>query len=515
MSSITGERDDGHESRDGRDGRVGPDGRDGRVGSARVAGPGFCGFAPAGARVTVTDESRNVVHAARALAAVTTTALSDDECLGIYDDLELARRSLDAYAATIAADIDRRGLCDLRYGTRTTTWFARRHGRPRTAVSREIKTGKRLHTDLNVLHAAALRGEITFERAAFIANNVNDRNLNAFHAAQTALLDLSAAEPSWAQFTALITDIARYADADGGHDPTEPTSRASLRRVGNELVLDGTFVGTDAETFEQLVETETNRLWRQWHTDCHNCPELQMPTRNQIRAQAIIELTRRGVAADPSTTKPTVAEMSFVIDADRIDELDPILATALNPTHTHTGDCIGGGHCPTQRPGVGGLIGVPVSGTDRRQIWFTPSQWELLVCNADISEVILNQLAIPIAVRNRARFPNRNMRRALNIRDGGCVFPGCDAPTGWCDAHHVLEYDADHGDTVTTNLALLCRHHHGIIHRTGWSMRLTKPVTGPDPASTRDGTTNGFFTITTADGLELTTEHRRRQPAPA
>ncbi|MBS1838377.1 MAG: HNH endonuclease, partial [Actinobacteria bacterium] len=197
-----------------------------------------------------------------------------------------------------------------------------------------------------------------------------------------------------------------------------------------------------------------------------------------------------------------------------VEELDPILAAALDPTrrpsHTHTPECLHDQqHCPARRPGVGGLIGVPVTGAGAggRQVWFTPSQWELMVCNADISETLLDRLGMPIAVRERVRFPNRAMRRALDARDGGCVFPGCDAPAGWCDAHHVSEYAHD-GQTVTSNLVLLCRHHHGIVHRSGWSMRLTTP-----DEMTRIG--DGLFTITTADGLHLHTEHRRRQPAPA
>jgi len=272
------------------------------------------------------------------------------------------------------------------------------------------------------------------------------------------------------------------------------------------------FVGLDSETVENLVEAETNRLWRQWRTDCQTCPELQMPSRTELRAHAIVELIRRGRTADPTIVKSTVAEMSLVIDADRLDELDPILANVLDPTgryaHTHTVDCFHDQHCPGRRPGVGGLIGVPVSGTGGNQVWFTPSEWELLVCNADISEVILDKLAMPVAVRDRARHPNRAMRRSLDIRDGGCVFPGCDAPTGWCDAHHVVEYDAEDGETTIVNLALLCRHHHGIIHRTGWSMRLTRP-----DEQTRTG--HGLFTITTADGLQLRTQHRRRPAPPA
>ena len=463
-----------------------------------------------------------MVRAARVLAGRSVKGLSNDECLGVFDDIELARRSLDAFSAGVAAEIDGRGLCDLRYGSATVAWFERRHGRSRAAVAREIKTGKKLRAELDVINAAVLRGEICFERAAFIAGKVNARNAAALVGAQDAMLDLSAAEPSWAMFTASIAALARYADADGAHDPTEHRSRAWVRRVDDEVVVNATFTGVDGESFEQLIDTETNRLWHQWRTDCATCPELEMPSRAELCAQAITELIRRGITTNPTVGKPTVTEMRLVIDADRLDELDPILAAVLDPTgryaHTHTTDCFHDQHpCPGRRPGIGGLIGVPVSGTDGKQVWFTPREWELLVCNADITETLLDQLGMPIAVRTRARFPNRAMRRALDIRDGGCVFPGCDAPAGWCDAHHVVEYDADDGETVIDNLALLCRHHHGIIHRTGWSMRLSEPPTTPDTNGARDG----LFTITTADGLQLRTEHRRRptppgrEPAPA
>jgi len=496
-------------------GEDGDRGDDGSGRSSGSVGPGLVGFEPAVARVVSVDESVDAVAAVRVLAGRSIKALSDDECLGVFDDIELIRRSLDAFSSGVAAEIDGRGLCDLRYGSATVAWFERRHGRSRAAVAREVKTGKKLRAELDVIEAAVLRGELCFERAAFIAGKVNPRNAAALVGAQDAMLDLSAAEPSWALFTASIAALARYADADGGHDPSEQKSRVSLRRVGDEVVLDGVFVGLDSETVEKLVEAETTRLWRQWCSDCDKCPELEMPSRNEIRARAIVELIRRGRAADPLTSKATVAELSLVIDADRLDELDPILANVLDPTgryaHTHTADCFHDQHCPGRRPGIGGLIGVPVSGTDGTQVWFTPREWELLVCNADISEVILDQLGMPVAVRTRARFPNRAMRRALDIRDAGCVFPGCDAPAGWCDAHHVVEYDADDGETVIDNLALLCRHHHGIIHRTGWSMRLSEPGTTPDTNGARDG----LFTITTADGLQLRTEHRRRRPAPA
>jgi len=48
-------------------------------------------------------------------------------------------------------------------------------------------------------------------------------------------------------------------------------------------------------------------------------------------------------------------------------------------------------------------------------------------------------------------------------RDGGCRFPGCDRPPGWCDAHHIVHW-AHGGPTALDNLVLLCRPHHRLLH---------------------------------------------------
>ncbi len=70
------------------------------------------------------------------------------------------------------------------------------------------------------------------------------------------------------------------------------------------------------------------------------------------------------------------------------------------------------------------------------------------------------------------RTPTRTQRRALSVRDGGCVFPGCDTPANWCDAHHIDQWTRDHGPTNLDNLILVCRRHHRVAHRTGWNLEL-------------------------------------------
>jgi predicted restriction endonuclease len=72
----------------------------------------------------------------------------------------------------------------------------------------------------------------------------------------------------------------------------------------------------------------------------------------------------------------------------------------------------------------------------------------------------------PLDVGRRTPVVSAAIRRAVILRDRHCRFPGCDRPQTWCDAHHI-EHWADGGPTTLTNLLLLCRRHHGMVHRTG------------------------------------------------
>jgi Domain of unknown function (DUF222)/HNH endonuclease len=80
----------------------------------------------------------------------------------------------------------------------------------------------------------------------------------------------------------------------------------------------------------------------------------------------------------------------------------------------------------------------------------------------------------PLDVGRASRVVTPAQRRALAVRDGGCVFPDCDRPLVWCEAHHLWHWQ-DGGPTDLANLALLCRAHHRAVHEGGW--RLAR---GPD-----------------------------------
>ncbi|WP_263731829.1 HNH endonuclease signature motif containing protein [Cellulomonas sp. SG140] len=60
-----------------------------------------------------------------------------------------------------------------------------------------------------------------------------------------------------------------------------------------------------------------------------------------------------------------------------------------------------------------------------------------------------------------------DLRRAVQLRDATCRFPGCRRRAARCDIDHSTAW-AHAGTTDLTNLACLCRKHHHLKHQAGW-----------------------------------------------
>jgi len=85
-----------------------------------------------------------------------------------------------------------------------------------------------------------------------------------------------------------------------------------------------------------------------------------------------------------------------------------------------------------------------------------------LLCDADVLPVVLGSQSEILDVGRTQRLVTAPIRAALELRDGGCVFPGCDKPPQDCHAHHIVPWWAG-GPTALHNLVLVCAHHHGIV----------------------------------------------------
>jgi hypothetical protein len=76
-------------------------------------------------------------------------------------------------------------------------------------------------------------------------------------------------------------------------------------------------------------------------------------------------------------------------------------------------------------------------------------------------------------VGGKSRVVPPRMRRALEIRDRGCRFPGCGSR--FTDAHHIRHW-ADGGPTQMDNLVLTCKTHHRLLHEGRFRVHMDETV---------------------------------------
>ena len=94
---------------------------------------------------------------------------------------------------------------------------------------------------------------------------------------------------------------------------------------------------------------------------------------------------------------------------------------------------------------------------------------------ANLQLVITDDTGEPLYVGRARRLATAALLIALTARSGGtCEFPGCHATHHRANAHHI-HWWRNGGETNIDNLALLCPHHHRLVHH-GWT--LTRGPTG-------------------------------------
>ncbi|MEV6623827.1 DUF222 domain-containing protein [Amycolatopsis sp. NPDC051106] len=84
-------------------------------------------------------------------------------------------------------------------------------------------------------------------------------------------------------------------------------------------------------------------------------------------------------------------------------------------------------------------------------------------CDCMLIPAVLGTKSEPLDLGRRHRLNSTPLRHALYLRDRGCAFPGC---------HRPPRHWADGGPTELGNLVLLCAHHHRLLHRSGWQVRI-------------------------------------------
>jgi hypothetical protein len=361
------------------------------------------------------------------LAAEDTRAMFGPQVLDRTRRLLRAQNRLDAQVArhvregevTQAAETD---------GLKTMQSWLRGHGRLSPAAAGNlVRTGRALQ-HLPAVAAAFADGRLTADQVAVIAPVTRDehRTAAAEQGVDLAQVDVVLAETAatrpYPELAQVVHHYLERLDPDGPEpDPTESRSLRIARHADGSVTFRGELDAVGGEKFQAALESIVQA----------NRPAEDTRTRAQQLGDALVQLADNALAAGTlpflRTVKPHVVVM---IDVD--DLADP-----------HTG------------PGAAQTgFGARISAARAR--------W--LACDGQISRIVIGPEGQPLDVgRDKRVFPP-HIRRALEVRDKGCVFIGCHAPTHWCDAHHVLEWVLDDGPTSVENGALLCESHHTKVH---------------------------------------------------
>jgi hypothetical protein len=95
--------------------------------------------------------------------------------------------------------------------------------------------------------------------------------------------------------------------------------------------------------------------------------------------------------------------------------------------------------------------------------WLHPNTAKRLSCDASLVTVLEDGAGKVLNIGRRSRIVPPSIKRALDVRDGQCRFPGCSCKR-YVDAHHIQHW-VDGGDTSLDNLVTLCRFHHRALHQ--------------------------------------------------
>jgi len=249
------------------------------------------------------------------------------------------------------------------------------------------------------------------------------------------------------------------------------TTSDGMVRLSGELTPEVGAVITGA------IRAESEALWR--HED-DRAPDPGDPATGrsvaQRNADALEHICTR--ANSGTTSGRAVVDLQVVVDYD-------VLASQF---HASTGAVDGSVAGP-----VNGGAGLPSTGRCESSdgVVLAPATARRVACDAGVIPVVMGSTSQVLNVGRRTRTVSTTQRNALIVRDGGCVFPGCDRPPSWCDAHHVIHW-LNHGPSDLWNLVLLCSAHHHVVHEGGWGLthanhhtRTTGELVFTDPTGRR------------------------------
>ncbi|MBA2574013.1 MAG: DUF222 domain-containing protein, partial [Nocardioidaceae bacterium] len=349
------------------------------------------------------------------------------------------RAGVDELVARLVGSALERDLDRLAGASSPTAWLAHSQGLSRRRAAELVSQGKAISDRVETTRRAWAAGDVTTEQAVVIAGAIHrlgpDVEQAASLRAEAHLIQLA---PHYCHedFQRLAHRIVEVVDPD-----------AVDRKLGVLLQADE----------KRALEATVFRACRgvdgigSFSGKCPNA-NLDMLT----TALEAIAAPRRGngEGTDPDTGPLTYAQRMGQAFAELIEHL-PVDKL---PQHGVANACIVVTITLDQlQSGLGETVldtGTAISTGQARR----------LACNANLIPVVLDGDSRILDHGTGKRLFDRHQRVALGVRDRGCVFPGCNRPPSWTEAHHITPWSHG-GPTDLANGCLLCGFHHRLIHQ--------------------------------------------------
>ncbi len=318
-------------------------------------------------------------------------------------------------------------------------WLTWRIGLAPGAARERIRVARALG-DLPLMSEAMSKGELSYSKVRALTRIATPDT-------EQSLVDLGRTGTA-AQVERVVRSWRRIDRTIEAHDDElrDASSHVTTHIDENGMfVIRGCLAPEAGEVLMKALDAAGEKLYAEQQED--------RPPVGKVRADALALVAESALKAglDPGSSGD---RYQVVVHANVAELTAQQSATADSRTHVPAG---------TSGAGVPAWLGnshVPVSAETTRRIACDAGKVAMVHRNGQILSVGRKTRTIPPPIR-----------RALEFRDQGCRFPGCTSEH--CDAHHIVHW-ADGGETKLSNLVLLCRRHHRLLHEGGFSVKMNE-----------------------------------------
>ncbi len=368
-----------------------------------------------------------------------------------------AKAAIDEVVARLVAEADDRNLPH-RYGaTSTRAHLMTAHRMSAGEASRTVRTARQLHGTSGLTEPtrrAVAAGVVSAEQGVVVAAAINRLSPtikpDRVEVAQQDLL-AHAKTLSFSQLQMAANHLVEVVDPDTIDKTLEQQIAAQERKALASAWFTGQ-LGTDGIARGRFALPNLVFGMLTNHLEAHTSPR------------------RVATGTDPAATDPpaetTIEDLPYGNRLGRaLCELIEHLPTDGHPQHGLANATIVVTIDETKlRDGAGEAL-LDTGGS------LSVGETRRLACNAGILPIVLSGESKILDLGTSRRLFDRYQRMALATRDQGCVFPGCERPPAWCEAHHRLPWSQG-GATDIDNGCLLCSFHHHLIHQGEWDLTL-------------------------------------------